>query len=207
MIHYCEQWTDERHQVKKGMMSSSKGQAIGNCGKWLDTLVTELVADRIASHPSRSFKWNPQTRAWHELEPTARWLYELESLNDVTMVWFISLDEYVWCSTDWCVFDWDKIVWVVEVKSLDNIWHHRILMDQWCDSWHERQIQMEILVTGAEWCDFVAYNPNFWNQSLFIKRYYPDPVKHEKLKEWFEIWKKAIQKAVSDFNSLYKNQW
>lgn len=186
-------------------MSSSKWQAIWNCGKWLDTLVTELVADRIASEPSRSFKWNPQTRAWHELEPIARWLYELDTWYTVTMIWFVMYNDYVWASTDWCIFDWDKIIWIVEVKSLDNVAHLQILLDQWCDSWHQRQVQMELLVTGAEWCDFIAYNPNFWDQSLYVKRYYPDKEKQDKLKEWIKLGTEKMQKIESDFNLLYKN--
>jgi hypothetical protein len=55
-----------------------------------------------------------------------------------------------------------------------TISHLDTLLTQKADSKYERQMQMQLLVTGAEWCDFVAYNPNF-EQSMYIKRYYPDP--------------------------------
>jgi hypothetical protein len=41
---------------------------------------------------------------------------------------------------------------------------------------------MQLLVTGAEWCDFVAYNPNF-EQSMYINRYYRDEEMQEALRK------------------------
>lgn len=204
IIHYCEQWTDERFQVRKGMMSASKADAIGNCWAWLDTLLKTIIADRIANKTWITGAKNAYTDNWHELEPVARSLYELETGNEVTEVWFVTMDDYVWCSPDGVIFDWDMIVWLIEIKCLDNPWYLDVLMKQKAESKYERQMQMQMLVTGAEWCDFVAYNPNF-DKSLYVKRYNLDLDKQEKLRKWFEIWKQKIQKIESDFNLLYKN--
>jgi len=204
MIYYCEQWTTERLECRRGKMTASHAQAIGNCWKWLDTYIEDVVADRLAIKTWITGAKNAYTDNWHELEPTARWLYELETLLSVSEIWFMDLDECTGCSPDGVIFDWDKIQWLIEIKCLDNKWHLKTLLEKKAESKYERQIQMQLLVTGAEWCDYVAYNPNF-EQSLFIKRYTKDETAQEELKKWLEIGRQKIQKVESDFNSLYKN--
>ena len=60
---------------------------------------------------------------------------------------------------------------------------------------------MQLLITGAEWCDYVAYNPNY-EKSLFIKRYTKENKMQEELKKWLEIGKQMIQKKELLFNNL-----
>ena len=49
------------------------------------------------------------------------------------------------------------------------------------DSKYIWQIQMNLLITGRKWWDFMAYNPNF-EKSSFIFRILPDEEKINKLK-------------------------
>lgn len=182
-------------------MTASHAQAIGNCWKWLDTYIEDVVADRLAVKTWITGLKNAYTDNWHELEPIARWLYELETWLSISEIWFMDLDEYSGCSPDGVIFDWYKIEWLIEIKCLDNKWHLKTLLEQKAESKYERQIQMQLLVTGADWCDYVAYNPNY-EKSLFIKRYYKDETAQEELKKWLEIGKQRIQKIESDFNLL-----
>ena len=184
-------------------MTASHAQAIGNCWKWIDTYIRTVVADRIANKTWISWLKNAYTDHWHEHEATARWLYELETWSTVSEVWFVDYDEYSGCSPDGVIFDWDKILWLIEIKCQDNPTHLDTLLSQYAVSKYVRQMQMLILVTGAEWCDFVAYNPNF-EQSMYIKRYYPDPDAQVEIKKWLEIGATEIKKTLSKFNSLYK---
>ena len=196
-------------------MTASHAQAIGNCWKWLDTYIEDVVADRIANKTWITGSKNAYTDHWHEHEATARWLYELETLLTVSEVWFVDYDEYSGCSPDGVIFSTEKdpndilyfpntIKWIVEIKCQDNKAHLKTLLTKKAESKYERQMQMQLLVTGAEWCDFVAYNPNF-EQSMFIKRYYPDVEMQEALKKWLDIGATEIKKTLFKFNSLYKN--
>ena len=199
---WIDQWAEERFAIRKGKMTASNATAIGNCGKWLETYIRKVSADRIANMPSRSFQGNLHTQAWHELEPIARWLYELETWSTVTEVCFVEYDEYTWCSPDGVIYDRDKIVWLIEIKCLDNPWHLDIILDGKCESTYERQIQMQLFVTGADWCDLVAYNPDF-NESLIIIRYFPDETKQEAIKKWLDIGKQMIQKTEHNYQKLF----
>ena len=51
---------------------------------------------------------------------------------------------------------------------------------------------MQMLVSERQWCDFMAYNPNF-KQSKFIKRYFLDAEKYAKLRTGFLIGEALIK--------------
>lgn len=186
ITHNIDQKTDEWHEVKKGKMSASHAQAIGSCGKWLETYIIELMSEYYSSWDRENFT-NAHIDRGNELEPLARWMYELETGNKVAEVWFIEYDDYVWCSPDGLVGD----DWLLEIKSQSDKVHFELLLDGKIDTKYIRQMQMQMLVTGRQRCDFVSYNPNY-ERSLWIKRIYADPEAHEKLKKWFEIWKSQI---------------
>ena len=186
-------------------MTASHAQAIGNCWKWLDTYIEDVVSDRIASKTWITGSKNAYTDHWHNHEATARWLFELNTWIDVSEVWFVDYDDYVGCSPDWVIFvNWDWIDWLVEIKCQDNKAHLKTLLTEEAESKYKRQMQMQMLVTWSAYCYFVAYNPNF-EQSLFIKMYCLDDDMQAKLKEWIRLGTEKIQKIESDFNLLYKN--
>lgn len=67
------------------------------------------------------------------------------------------------------------------------------------DSKYLWQIQMNLLITGRKWWDYVSYNPNY-SQSLLVHRILPDPVKFKSLTEGIMNGKrliKEIQKTLS----------
>lgn len=197
IIHNLEQQTPERYQTKRGKMSASHAQAIGACWAGLKTYIRELMSEYYSTWERESYN-NHHIDRGNELEPLARGMYELETRNEVTEVWFIEYDEYVWCSPDGLVND----DWLIEIKCQSDKVHFDLILDEKIDTKYIRQMQMQMLVTGRQRCDFVSYNPNF-KQSLWIKRIYADPVAHEKLQKWFEEWKSQILEIIK---RLWQNQ-
>ena len=58
---------------------------------------------------------------------------------------------------------------------------------------------MNLLITGRKWCDYIAYNPNY-DESIFIYRIYPDPLKVKAILVGLEMGEekiKAIKKIIN----------
>lgn len=196
-IYNFEQWTPERFEIRKLKLTASNATAIGTCGKWLDTYVTSIVAEYFSTWEKNRYSW-PDIERWKELEPIARDVYELEKNIKVEQVWFVEFDEFIWCSPDWLVWEdgW------IEIKCLNDEKHFELIIS-WADeiaTGYIWQIQMNLLITWRKRRDYVSYNPNF-KKSLFVHRIYPDAVKFEKLRQWFEYWKEKIKTLLNSYNS------
>jgi len=185
-IHNLEQGTPEWFEVRKWKMTASHATAIASAGKWLQTYAYSIVASMFSSG-EKEYHSNKDTDRWHELEPMARWTYEMHTWNDVLEVWFIELDESTGCSPDWLV--WDD--WLVEIKSFNDEKYVKLRHEKKIDTGHVRQMQMQMYVCDRQRCDYVAYNPNF-KETLFIKRVERDEKAIEKIKIWIETWKNLI---------------
>jgi len=190
-IHNIDQWTPERFAVRQLKMTASHAQAIGSNGKWLETYIKEMMSEHYSS-AEKEHHSNAHTDRWHELEPLARWMYELETGNQVTEVWFIEYDEHVWCSPDGLVNN----EWLLEIKCQSDKVHFELILNGKIDTGYVRQMQMQMYVSGRQWCDFVAYNPNY-KQSLRIKRVHIDPDAQDKLAKWFVSWKSQILEIIN----------
>lgn len=186
-IYNIEQWTDEWFAIRKLKMTASHWQEIGNCGKWLDTYTHNLMAEYYSSWEREKYT-NPHIERWNELENQARQMYEFENWVTVDQVWFIEYNEYVGCSPDWLI--WED--WGIEIKCQDDKKHFAMILDGKIDSKYIRQIQMNLLITGRKWRDFVSYNPNYI-QWLIVSRIEPNEEMFEKLKEWFKKWEEIIK--------------
>jgi putative phage-type endonuclease len=178
-VHYFEQGTPEWFAVRKGKMTASNAQAIGNYGKGLDTYIHEMMAEFYSSGEKEHFS-SKHTDRGNEYEPIARAMYELERGVTVEQVGFIEFDEFSGASPDGLV-DLDGMV---EIKSLDDVKYFKHILngEKEIDSGHVWQIQMGLLFSGRKWCDLLVYNPNF-NQSMCIYRIYPDAEKFAELEK------------------------
>lgn len=172
------QGTDEWFAIRKGKMTASHAQAIGNCGKGLDTYITELMAEFYSSGEKEQFT-NKHTERGNELEPIARSMYELETGNIVTQIGFMH-NEYVGASVDGLVGE-DGLI---EIKCVDDVsyFKHLLYGQAEVDTKYIWQVQMQLLVTGRKWCDLVVYNPNY-EKSMCIFRIEPDQEKIESLEK------------------------
>ena len=185
-----EQQSKEWFDMRKGKMTASNATAIGNCWKGLDTYIIEMMAESFSSAEKEQYS-NEHTNRWNELEPQARSLYELETMNTVDQVSFIEYNEFIGCSPDWLIWEdgW------IEIKCPSDVKFFKIILD-WTeksiDSDYLWQIQMSLFITKRKWWDLCFYNPNY-EKSLIIFRILPDEEKFKRLEEWFSIWINKIK--------------
>lgn len=182
-IHNVEQGTDEWFAIRKGKMTASHAQAIGNNGKGLETYITELMAEYYSSGEKEQYS-NKHTDRGNELEPIARDIYELETGQTIEKVGFVEYNEFVGCSPDGFISEdggW-------ECKSIDDVKYFKHLMngESEIDSAHLWQIQMCLLITGRKYWILTIYNPNF-KKSMCNYRIESDKEKQEALLRGFEI--------------------
>lgn len=186
---YSLEWWD----VRSLKMTASHAQAIGSQGKGLDTYVTEIVAEHFSKAEKESYS-NKNMDNGLEREPEAALIYQAETLSDVQEVGFIVHSDYVGCSPDRMVND-DGLL---EIKCPSDKVYFQLLISGKIESKYIWQMQMQILCTGREWCDFFAYNPNF-EKHFWMERVYPDPEKVEKLQGGFEMGEKMIRKLQEKY--------
>lgn len=183
------QGTPEWFEIRKWKLTASNAQAIWNCWKWLDAYIIELMSEFYSSWEKINYT-NPDIERWKELEKIACSIYELEKNIIVEQVWFIEMNEYVWCSPD-------GLIWndgLIEIKAVNDKNHFLFILnwEKEIESKYIWQMQMQLLITSRKWCDYVSYNPNY-KQSLIIHRILPDLEVHKKLLIWFEVAKQKIE--------------
>jgi len=188
-INNCEQGSDEWFECRKGKLTASHAQAIGNCGKGLDTYIVEMMAEFYSSGEKEQFT-SKHTERGNELEPIARQVYGLENGVSVDEVGFIEYNEFVGCSPDGLIGEDGGL----EIKSIDDVNYFKYLLngESEIDTKHLWQVQMNLLITGREWWDLVIYNPNY-KKSMCVYRILPDKEKFESLEKGFEIGIKKIK--------------
>lgn len=190
-IHKIEQKTDEWFDLRKGKMTASNAQAIGNIGKGLETYIYQLLAEKYSSCSDEGYT-NKDMERGNELEEYARDIYEMETGNIVEQVGFVEMDEYSGCSPDGLI-DKDG---GVEIKCPNDTNHFKLILGLPIDPKYVWQIQMNLLITKRKWWDFVSYNPNF-KKSLVIIKFTPDKEKQDKILE-------GLKQGVIMINELEK---
>lgn len=196
--HNFEQGSPEWLAIRKGKMTASHAQEIGNNGKGLDTYVLKVMSEFFSSAESEVFTNSDMNRGT-ELEEQARSMYELETGADVEEVGFIEYDEHVGCSPDGLVGKDGGI----EIKCHNDLSHFKMLLNgqDEIDTKYLWQIQMNLLITERKWWDYVAYNPNF-STPLIVIRIKPDPEMFISLQNGFITGKKKMEEIRSKISKL-----
>jgi len=191
-----EQGTPEWHDLRRGKLTASHATSIGNCGKGLDTYCVEKVAERLSCGELEHYS-NRHTDRGNEYEPMAATMYELETGNTTKEVAFAEYNDYVGCSPDrLCNEDG-----LIEIKCPDDKGFLYALLGADIKSEYKWQMQMQMLITGRKWCDFVQFNPNF-KKSMLIRRVYPDKEKQDKLLEGFKLGEQKIKEIEEKVNAV-----
>lgn len=193
-VHSCEQYSPEWWEVRSIKMTASHAQAIGTRGKGLETYITELVADHFSTAPKDSYT-SAAMQYGLDTEPEAALVYQAETLFDVQEVGFVVYSDYVGCSPDRMVND-DGLL---EIKCLSDKVYFQYLTTGKIETKYIWQMQMQMICTGREWCDFFAYNPNF-EKHFWTRRISPDPEQVKRLHEGFEIGEKMILDLIQKYH-------
>ena len=83
---YSEKWWE----IRSKKMTASHAQAIGSCGKGLESYALELVATHYSKN--KEGYSNGHMERGLELEPEAAAVYQAETLSDVQEVGFVVIN-------------------------------------------------------------------------------------------------------------------
>ena len=175
-LHNIDQQSDEWFELRLGKLTASKAQAIATNGKGLDTLCYEKVAELLTRRRQDGYT-NPDIERGNELEALARDAYELETDHLVKRIGFIEQDENVGCSPDGLIGE-DGLL---ELKCKNDVNFLKFSITKDIDTAHIWQMQMQMLVSDRQWCDYAVFNDGY-TQSLVIVRVPRDDEKIEKIK-------------------------
>lgn len=194
-IYNFKQNTPEWYAVRLGKLTASKAQAIGNCAKGLETLCWEKAAEILTGQFPEQIETEDIQRG-HELEDEARVMYSFNTGHVVEQVGFVEYNPFVGASPDGLINEDGG----VEIKCKNDVNHLKMIAEMQPDSQYMWQMQMQMLVTGRIWWDFVSYNKNFGDKSLVVIHIKADKKYQDKLLQGFEIGEKRIKEILSEVN-------
>jgi len=168
-----EQRTEEWHLARLGKVTASR---VGDVLAKIKTgesasrknYKMELVVQRLTGKPQESFtnaamEWGTAT------EPQARMAYEAHTGLFVEEVGFIDHPtiEGFGCSPDGVVGETlhskhnsiTPMTGLIEIKCPNTATHIETVLDNKAPSKYIPQMQCQMAVTGAKWCDFVSFDP------------------------------------------------
>lgn len=128
----------------------------------------------------------------HELEPTARDLYEIETFSEVTNGGFFHKDD-LGDSPDGKVGEMGRM----EIKCVIPNVHWKRLKLGGYDTSYKWQIHGHLWVGDADWCDFTQYCPEMpLNKRLHIHRVERDEEMIERLELRMDLFRTEVKKNV-----------
>lgn len=194
-----EQKSEDWYNLRKGKLTGSKAYPISNQGAGLETVCKEIVREFYSEKKEERYT-NEHMERGNELEALAREVYQLETGNTVTEIGLVEYSETIAVSPDGLVNDNG----LIEIKCHDDKLHFDLIMNfEDIPKPYYMQMQMQMLVTGRKWCDYVSYNPNF-KKNIFIKRVEPDLQAFEKIKQGLEKGKTRITELKKQYENLCK---
>jgi hypothetical protein len=172
------------------LLVNGKGEAGFGAGAF--TYMNTLIGERITGELADPFTGNRHTERGHELEGTARILYEDREEVKTTQVGII-LNHGIGYSPDSLVLEEG----LTEIKTKLPKLQVEVILGGEIPKEHVAQCQGGLWVSEREWIDFVCYWPGM---PLFIKRAYRDEVMIRKLSErvktFYEILDDRMNKVL-----------
>lgn len=133
----------------------------------------QLIAERLTGQREETFKSAAMERG-NEVEAEARTAYEF--FNDVTVseVGFVDHPEIEMsgASPDGKIEDHG----LVEIKCPNTATHLATILGDSIKGVYLKQMQWQMACTGAQWCDFVSYDPRMPEHlQMHVERVHRDP--------------------------------
>ena len=165
-----EQGSDAWHQLRLGKVTASRVADIlaktktgpsASRNNYLIELALQRVTNAIEPFYSNAYmEWGTAT------EPQARVAYEVKTSNFVDQVPFIDHPTIEWfgCSPDGLVGK-DGLM---EIKCPSSATHWEYYKAKEPPKKYFIQMQAQMAVTGAKWCDFVSFDPRFPERSQLL---------------------------------------
>ena len=190
----CQQGSDEWFDLRCGRITGSKFSALmaGQSTKTYKDLIYTVVGEIISGSSEPGYQNDHMIRGT-ELEPEARSFYEEVNGISVSEIGFITNEdmhpEYFGVSPDGIVGDG-----LIEIKCPMMKTHIGYLEAKKLPNEYKWQVQGQMLITGAEWCDFVSYYPAI---KMLIVRVDAD-------KEMQQAMIGRMEQAINDIQTVLK---
>ena len=193
-----EQGSVEWHLQRIGKVTASRVADVLSKGKSGESASrknyrTELVVQRLTGVPGESFT-NAAIEHGIATEPMARYAYEAEMGVFVDQVAFIEHPTIAnfGCSPDGVIADG-----LIEIKCPNSSTHIEYLTDDKPPAKYIPQMQCQMAVMGARWCDFVSFDPRLPNDlQLFV-------VRLERDEEYIEAMESEVKKFLSEVEEMF----
>lgn len=203
--HYdIEQGTDEWHELRKGVLTSTAIKTlITPTGKLANNDTTrahvyEVAAQRINKRREESYSSFDMMRG-HLEEVLARDLYS-KHYEQVTECGFVTEDKLgfiVGYSPDGLVGE-DGLI---EIKSAKSWIQVQRIADGVMPSKHIAQVQTGLWITGRKWCDFISYSNGMKMQVIRVE---VDEDYHELIEQAAQAFEDKVAEVIATYESNSK---
>ena len=164
----CDQRSPEWVRARLGRLTGSTAPDIvratkgGKPSTSRRNLMVRLALERITGRSLEKDFTSPAMQQGIERESAALCQYEAITGEVVRGTGFLkALDMMVGCSLDGHVQEGDRIVGIIEAKCPIPATHLEYLRTGEIPKDYRVQMNHNLLVTGADWCDWISYNPDF----------------------------------------------
>lgn len=174
--HYIEQRSTDWYQLRLGLLTGSCASAViaerkRGAGelKARQTLRRRLVTERLTGLSADDVFQTDDMRRGSEMEPQAFAAYEAQTGLAVRRVGFIKHNDMAaGCSPDGYVGEWEGLI---ELKCPKSPTHLGYLLAGVVPDEYKGQCLHALWLTGAQWIDFVSFDPRFSAEmELFVVR-------------------------------------
>lgn len=174
IITDIEQGSDEWKELRLGVITGSRFKDVvaEGKGKTRASYMRQLAAEILTGEAEESFKsdymeWGTKT------EPQARAMYELKTDSIVSEVAFIKHDiRNVGVSPDAIIMpdirDYEEKMNLVEFKCPKTTTQIETYLSGKMPTSHIPQVQGQMWISGADWCDFVSFDPRINGDSGWL---------------------------------------
>ena len=164
-----EQGSNAWHQMRLGKVTASRvadilaktktGPSASRQNYLIELAIQRTTGIIQESYSNSAMEWGTQT------EPQARVAYEVKSGNFVDQVAFIDHPTIQWfgCSPDGIVGEG-----LIEIKCPNSATHWEYFKAKEPPKKYFIQMQAQMAVTGAKWCDFVSFDPRMPDRSQLL---------------------------------------
>ena len=208
-IIYCEQGSPEWFAARLGKISASRmadvtAKTKGGWGASRANYAAELVAERLTG--AKADKFSNAAMQWGtEQEPFARTLYAFMTDATVTQIGVAmhpSID-MACASPDGLVGDGG----LVEIKCPNTATHIETLLGSEIDGKYVKQMQWQMACIGANWCDFVSFDPRMpADMQIHIQRVERDPAMIAELEQAARLFLADVDATVAQLISKFRTQ-
>lgn len=156
IYHKVEQGSPEWFDLRLGRFTAStvKNLLMAHSTAGYQNEIKRAAFEIVTGLRAESFESEWMTRG-KEMEQEAREIYQATTFNVVQESGFFTYGDHMGASPDGLIGD-DGIL---EVKCPKYNTMIDYLISGTIPSIYESQIQAQLICTGREWCDFVAYHP------------------------------------------------